>query len=154
MISHDDSKINVVFVEDSVYVKDNIINMLDSFFPDMNYEGIQTLTKLKSFFNNPPFLPNILILDLYLPDGSSFDQISLIRRNYVNLIIIVISAQSDIRIALQTLDHGADNYVCKGEAFSSDLLNVLRNSVDKIKLAKQNSRLINAIYQPTNLSII
>jgi two-component system KDP operon response regulator KdpE len=56
--------------------------------------------------------PDVVILDLGLPDGSGFDVITAIRR-HLPVPIIVLSARADERAKVEALDLGADDYVAK-----------------------------------------
>jgi two-component system, OmpR family, KDP operon response regulator KdpE len=56
--------------------------------------------------------PDVVILDLGLPDRSGFDVITAIRRQSA-VPIIVLSARSDERSKVQALDLGADDYIGK-----------------------------------------
>jgi two-component system, OmpR family, KDP operon response regulator KdpE len=56
--------------------------------------------------------PDVVILDLGLPDRSGFDLIADIRRRST-VPIIVLSARSDERAKVNALDLGADDYVAK-----------------------------------------
>src|SRR6266852_5089787 len=56
--------------------------------------------------------PDVVILDLGLPDQSGFDVVSEIRKRSA-VPIIVLSARSDERSKVQALDLGADDYIGK-----------------------------------------
>ncbi len=56
--------------------------------------------------------PDVVILDLGLPDRSGFDVISEVRKNSATPIIIL-SARSDERSKVEALDLGADDYIGK-----------------------------------------
>jgi two-component system KDP operon response regulator KdpE len=56
--------------------------------------------------------PDVVILDLGLPDRSGFDVITEIRKHSA-VPIIVLSARSDERSKVQALDLGADDYIGK-----------------------------------------
>jgi two-component system KDP operon response regulator KdpE len=56
--------------------------------------------------------PDVVILDLGLPDRSGLDVISQIRQSSA-VPIIVLSARSDERSKVQALDLGADDYIAK-----------------------------------------
>ncbi len=56
--------------------------------------------------------PDVIILDLGLPDRSGFDLISEIRQHSA-VPIIVLSARSDERSKVEALDLGADDYIGK-----------------------------------------
>jgi two-component system KDP operon response regulator KdpE len=57
--------------------------------------------------------PDIVILDLGLPDRSGFEVIAAIREQHPALPIIVLSARSDERSKVEALDLGADDYLSK-----------------------------------------
>jgi two-component system, OmpR family, KDP operon response regulator KdpE len=56
--------------------------------------------------------PDMVILDLGLPDRSGFDVIEAIRKNSA-VPIIVLSARSDEKSKVEALDLGADDYISK-----------------------------------------
>src|SRR5207248_10333508 len=56
--------------------------------------------------------PDLIILDLGLPDRSGFDVITEIRK-HSPVPIIVLSARSDERSKVEALDLGADDYIGK-----------------------------------------
>ncbi len=56
--------------------------------------------------------PNVIILDLGLPDRSGFEGITEIRK-HSPVPIIVLSARSDERSKVEALDLGADDYISK-----------------------------------------
>jgi two-component system KDP operon response regulator KdpE len=56
--------------------------------------------------------PDLVILDLGLPDRSGFEVIAVIRKNST-VPIIVLSARSDERSKVEALDLGADDYISK-----------------------------------------
>jgi two-component system, OmpR family, KDP operon response regulator KdpE len=60
----------------------------------------------------PADKPDLVILDLGLPDRSGFEVISTIRRQS-SVPIIVLSARSDERSKVDALDLGADDYISK-----------------------------------------
>jgi two-component system, OmpR family, KDP operon response regulator KdpE len=69
-----------------------------------NAEGALSLLALEK--------PDVVILDLGLPDKSGFEVISQIRKNS-QVPIIVLSARNDERSKVQALDLGADDYIGK-----------------------------------------
>jgi two-component system KDP operon response regulator KdpE len=56
--------------------------------------------------------PDLVILDLGLPDGDGMDLIRTVR-GWSTLPIIVLSARSEERQRVEALDAGADDYLCK-----------------------------------------
>lgn len=68
-----------------------------------------TLLKAKQFAG----WPNLIVLDLMLPDGSGFDFIRALRRARDATPIIVLSSREDESDRVTALEQGADDYVTK-----------------------------------------
>jgi len=54
-----------------------------------------------------------MLLDLQLPDGNGMDWIAEIRRQYRDLILVVITGCSEIPVAVEAMRRGADHFVAK-----------------------------------------
>ncbi len=142
--------LNILIAEDSNHFRDNVINLLGSYLPKSQITCVSNLPKLIKFLNNSPINLDILILDLNFPEGNSLKFIAKFKEKFSNLIIVIISAQSDIRIALQTLDLGANYYICKDDGFKSDFMKAMYSIIDNIKLINRNQMLKNGIFDPIN----
>jgi two-component system OmpR family response regulator len=57
--------------------------------------------------------PDILLLDIMLPDGESVDEIPYLRAKYPSMGVIVISARGTDRDKIFGIDSGADDYIAK-----------------------------------------
>jgi two-component system OmpR family response regulator len=57
--------------------------------------------------------PDVLILDLDLPDGSGLDLCSALRRERATMPILILSASGDVSARITGLDAGADDYLVK-----------------------------------------
>ncbi|MFL5867735.1 MAG: response regulator transcription factor, partial [Thermoleophilaceae bacterium] len=76
--------------------------------------------------------PDVLVLDLVLPDGSGVEVCEEIRR-WSTLPILVVSAVGDEREKVRALDAGADDYITKpfgSEELTARLRALLRRSAD------------------------
>jgi len=76
--------------------------------------------------------PDVLVLDLILPDGSGVEVCEEIR-TWSNLPILVVSAVGDEREKVRALDAGADDYITKpfgGDELTARLRALLRRSTD------------------------
>lgn len=98
----------LLFVEDD----DNIRLALRLALEDEGYEVVEApdgVTGLKRFNEIPP---DLVLLDLRLPDISGFDVCRQIRANSLTPIIMV-TAQTDTHDLVAGLEAGADDYVTK-----------------------------------------
>jgi two-component system OmpR family response regulator len=57
--------------------------------------------------------PDIVLLDIMLPDGESIDEIPYLRAKYPSMGVIVISARGTDRDKIFGIDSGADDYIAK-----------------------------------------
>lgn len=60
--------------------------------------------------------PDIAIVDLLLPDINGLDLIRKIKQQYPDLFIIVVSAQDDMQVVVETQKEGVFNYIVKSES--------------------------------------
>ena len=65
--------------------------------------------------------PDVLLLDLNLPDGSGIDFCSEIRRKYPHLKILILTTHNEYSVAKQTLENGASGYILKN-ALSEEVI--------------------------------
>ncbi len=61
---------------------------------------------------------DMILLDLFLPDGHGRDLLTSIRRKDNNSPVIVITARSELTDRIETLDAGADDFIVKPFAFA------------------------------------
>ena len=95
--------------------------------------------------------PDILILDLGLPDMDGNDIIKMVRE-WSQLPIIVVSARSDERDKIDALDYGADDYLTK--PFSvEELLARIRVAVRRLQYIHENKESSSSVFTNGKLSI-
>ena len=95
--------------------------------------------------------PDILILDLGLPDMDGNDIIKMVRE-WSQLPIIVVSARSDERDTIDALDYGADDYLTK--PFSvEELLARIRVAVRRLQYIHENKESSSSVFTNGKLSI-
>lgn len=86
-----------------------------------------------------------VLLDLILPDGNGIDWIGVLRENYPDIALVVITGVGDIPLAVEAMSRGADNFLTKPvnmqnlDVFlkKSLELEVLRKSVSAQKLMEK-----------------
>jgi len=68
--------------------------------------------------------PDLLLMDLHLPDGDGFQLIDFLRPQFPDLMILVLSQSGEVSFARRALSIGANGYVIKQNA--SEMLNAIR----------------------------
>ena len=93
------------------------------------------------FLKNLPDNPDIVTLDLGLPDYSGEALLKKIKNFNPDIEIIIISGQDDISLAVQLLKEGAYDYITKDENIKERLLHSINNIISKQSLKNELSQL-------------
>lgn len=99
----------IFLLEDDIYLRDGLCEMLEG----QGYEvkSADTIKKAEGIINSEQF--SLLILDVILPDGSSFDLCKRVRENAITSPILFLTACDEEYQIVKGLDLGADDYVTK-----------------------------------------
>lgn len=111
-MAQEQRKVRVLVVEDDLELQDLIRGLLER----AGFEYIRALTvgDAVAVLRTRP-LPNLMVLDLMLPDVSGFELLRQMRAKPIfdDLPIIILSALADPKEIKQGLDLGADRYLTK-----------------------------------------
>jgi DNA-binding NarL/FixJ family response regulator len=75
--------------------------------------------------------PAVVLLDLYLPDSRGADTFRAVLTRAVDLPVVVLSGCDDEALALEALQHGAQDYLVKGTFDGSRLGRTLRCAIER-----------------------
>lgn len=89
---------------------------------------------------------SLIFLDLYLPDSVGMETFTTVSDLFPNLPIIVLSGRDDAAVALLAIQHGAQDYLIKGEFNEKMLLKTLHYSIQR-KLIQEKLRASNERYE-------
>jgi DNA-binding NtrC family response regulator len=80
--------------------------------------------------------PDLVLLDIGLPDMSGVDALREIKKLHPEALVIMVTASTDIDTAISTMKLGASDYMTK--PINVDALEIsVRNALDKIRLRKE-----------------
>ena len=119
-------KPKILIVEDDPAISNLIRTTLDT----QNYQYHTAKTGSGAILDAVSYNPDVIILDLGLPDMDGVEIIKKVR-SWSNMPIIVVSARSEDRDKVDALDAGADDYLTKPfsvEEFLARLRVALRRS--------------------------
>ena len=137
----------VLVVEDDVPVRNLMITTLKTH----DYKYLTAANGSEAILLASSHNPDVVFLDLGLPDMDGIDVIRQIR-SWSNMPVIVISARSDDADKIEALDTGADDYLTK--PFSVDeLLARLRVTVRRLSLISSGGSADGAVYINGSLKI-
>ena len=130
----------VLIVDDDYYLRKVLVSQL-------RHEGVVYLeeaTKVGEVFDKVDrFKPDLILLDIQLPDGNGFNICTKLRgRGFEKPIIMLIAQQEEINI-IKDLDTGANDYIAKPMRFGELLARIraqLRQykSADEVRLMAKN----------------
>lgn len=81
----------------------------------------------------------LTVLDIGLPDGSGIDILPLLRNDYPDMSIIMLTAVTDLHTALECMRQGADDFLTKPVQFT-EFYATVRKVLEKRRLAINNRR--------------
>ena len=137
----------ILVVEDDNPVRNLIVVTLKTH----EYNYLTAASGSEAIMLASSYNPDVVFLDLGLPDMDGIDVIKRIRE-WSNMPIIVISARSDDQDKIEALDAGADDYLTK--PFSvEEMMARLRVTVRRLALVKNDGGADSSVYQNGSLTI-
>lgn len=131
-------KISVFLVDDNeVFLKTLSLSLNECFKSEIQMESFTTGEDcLKQIQQNPESAVDIVILDYHLNTDSKtalngFEVLKKIKKINSRIIIIMLSAEDKLQIALDCITYGAYDYVVKSETAFIRTQNILKNSLEK-----------------------
>ncbi|MDG5800477.1 sigma-54 dependent transcriptional regulator [Marinilabiliaceae bacterium ANBcel2] len=137
-------------VEDDIFFAaaiERVIKSLGDYEVSLFYNG-------KEFLDNISQMPDIVTLDIGLPDYSGDHILEEIQYFNENIEVIVVSGMDDIKLAVDLLKKGAYDYISKDENILERLQNCIRNVEQKKSLKREITRLKNQIDEKYSLKSI
>ena len=123
----------ILVVDDEVQIRTLLSRMLEL----EGYEGCQAgdcRTALKQLeFQSP----DVVLCDVFLPDGNGVDLVSSVKKTAPNVEIILLTAHGNIPDGVQAIKNGAFDYITKGDD-NNKIIPLVSRAVEK---ARMNVRL-------------
>lgn len=127
------NKYKILLVED----EENIKTFLSALLEASNYRVLSAATCKTAEIMHASHIPDLVILDLGLPDADGTTFIKTVRKSFATP-IIVLSARSDERDKVNALDLGANDYITKPFG-SAELLARVRSALRNSRVHNENS---------------
>ena len=125
--------ISIDIVEDDAFYGSVLSHYL-SLNPDYQ---VRKFTTAASFLKVLHEKPDVVTLDYSLPDATGDSLLKQIKEISPETKIIVVSAQEDIKVAIDLLKKGADEYIVKDKETQDRLWIALNNLQENIRLKKE-----------------
>jgi len=136
------SKATVLVVDDET----SIIETLSSIIEDEGYDVITASSGEKGLNMFLKHSPDIILLDIWMPDMDGIETLKQIRSKDKQVSIIMISGHSNIDTAVQAIKLGAYDFLEKPLSLDKVLI-LIKRALEKQKLEKENIALKSSILE-------
>lgn len=117
---------------------DKLYNSVLSHFLGLNPEHeVKSFSTAASFLKSLYEKPDLVTLDYSLPDGTADGMLKQIKDTLPDVRVIVVSAQQDVKTAIDLLKKGADDYIVKDSDTQDRLWIAIKNCKEKMSLKKE-----------------
>jgi len=123
----------LLLVEDQKEHSDSMKEILKGLFNTIYVA--KTLEEAKKMYDKKS--PDVIFLDVTLPDGNGLDFAAKIRRKDDNQIIVIVSASNEMKHLTKSISLGLNGFIRK-PMDSESLIDTLENIVQVIKKRKKN----------------
>lgn len=141
------NKYRILIVED----EKNITQLLTALLETNGYQVVSATSCQNGIMLFSSHNPDLVILDLGLPDADGMEFLKKIRKNYLTP-VIVLSARSDERDKVEALDAGANDYVTKPFGFE-ELVARIRSALRNSKNAAAPEKTADGVFRTNGLAI-
>ena len=83
---------------------------------------------------------NLMLLDLWLPDGEGLDTVARALAAVSNAPIVVMTSHDDETLAVKAVQSGAQDYLVKGQADTRGLVRTIRHAVERHRMLSELKR--------------
>lgn len=117
------AKARILVVEDNRFVREGIVRMINAQSDLVCCGEADSITSAFEAVQTQE--PRLVVLDLKLADGEAFPLIALLRRQFPQLAILILSQYDEQSYGLRALHQGAHGYIMK-EAATEHLYQAIR----------------------------
>jgi DNA-binding NtrC family response regulator len=129
----DQKSFKIFIVEDDLWYS----SMLEYYLALNPDYTVQKFNTAKSFLAKLHEKPDVVTLDYSLPDTTGDQLLSQIKETCPDTKVIIISAQEDVKVALDLLKKGAYDYIVKDEDVKERLWNTIQHLKENVALKKE-----------------
>jgi FixJ family two-component response regulator len=123
------TEFSVFLVDDDLF----FLSICEKMLQNIGIKKISGFSSSEKFFNNFQLGPDIILLDYNIDSLNGIDMLKKIKRYNPNALVVFISGQEDITVAVNALKYGAFDYLIKNQ-ITEKKLEVL---MDKAILLKE-----------------
>lgn len=126
----------IFLVDDDVFC----LTMNQQYLSNLGYKNIHTFYQSAECLNQLTQQPDIIFLDYHMDNLNGIDVLKKIKRFNPNTIIVFISGQEDIDIAVNALKYGAFDYIMKNQLNEEKMRQVMTKAGQLRELLNRKNR--------------
>ena len=116
----------------------SVLRAIGEYFERIGYEVWRESTGEQAMDTFQRFRPDVVLLDLHLPDSNGLVVLERLRRE--GAAVVLLTGQGDIETAVRAMQLGAENFLTK-PVDMSHLAAAIARITEKVRLTRQNARL-------------
>ena len=136
---------NIILVDDDLFS----LNIYRQGLENLGYNKVSLFLNGTICLSNLNQKPDIIFLDHNMDDLTGFEVLKKIKRYDPNVLVVIVSAQENMRIAVDDLKYGAFDYIIKGD----NEIEKMQNVIERMESIKQEIKKANPTFIQKLLSI-
>jgi polysaccharide export outer membrane protein len=129
------SQLKIFVVDDEIFY----LNILKQHICNLGYEDVTTFESGTECLDRLSEKPDVIFLDYNMDILSGYDILKKIKRFDPNIYVVMISGQEEIKPVIDTLKHGAFDYIKKGDV-EEEKIKIVLESVLEVKDLLERSK--------------
>jgi signal transduction histidine kinase len=133
------SDYKLLVVDDDPFVRDMLRAILESsgYAAETAADGASAL----ALYQEAP-KPDLILSDMNMPEMNGLELVKALRRRDAETPFLILTSNTEIKVALEAIRSGADDYLLKDENIDETVLIAVKRALDKYRLEQENRRLI------------
>jgi len=124
------------------------LNLFKQLLYNLGYENVSTFDSGVDCLNKLQEKPDVIFLDHNMDTFTGYEVLKKIKRHDPNIYVVMVSAQEEIKTAVDALKHGAFDYIQKGNGEEMKMKNVLLKIAEvKDLLERSKPSVLKKIFQ-------
>lgn len=140
-----ENSVNIFLVDDDLFS----LNIYRQGLENLGYHKVSLFLNGTICLNNLNQKPDIIFLDHNMDDLTGFEVLKKIKRVDPNVFVVIVSAQENMKIAVDALKYGAFDYIIKGD----NEIEKMQNVIERMESIKQEIKKANPSFMQKILSI-
>ena len=115
-------KFKIFIVDDEILY----LNILEQYIRNIGIDDISTFNNGTECLDHLHENPDVVFLDYNMDTFNGYDILKKIKRINPNVYVVIVSGQARIKLAVDTLKHGAFDYIVKGDDVENKAKDIFR----------------------------